>query len=261
MSGMPLTNLTATGAGYPSLSGKVAIVTGASRRMGRAIAMRLAASGAAIVVNARTSAASAAEVVHEITACGGKAISVLADVTDAEAVQALVARTIEEFGRIDILINTVAIRHHAPLQETTLASWKEVIDSVLTSTFLCSKACAEQLKANQGTIVNIGGASAHYGHREHAAVMTAKLGLVGLTRALALDLGPEVVANCLIPGRIEGKEDRRSKSPRYPIERIPLQRSGSLEEVAEAVAMLCNPQSRFVNAQAIHISGGMLFSL
>lgn len=91
--------------------------------------------------------------------------------------------------------------------------------------------------------------------------MTAKMGLVGLTRALAIDLGPDVVVNCLIPGRIEAPEDRRSATPRYPMERIPAGRAGSLEEVAEAVIMLCNPRSRFINAQAIHISGGMLFGL
>jgi 3-oxoacyl-[acyl-carrier protein] reductase len=245
----------------PEFSGKVAIVTGASRRMGKAIALRLSDTGASVVVNAKTSAASAAEVVRAIETRGGKAISALADVTDPDAVRGMVDKALEAFGRIDILVNTVAIRHHDPLAETTLASWHEVLASVLDSTFLCAQACAPHLTASKGAIVNIGGASAHFGQKHHAAVMTAKMGLVGLTRALALDLGPEVVVNCLIPGRIEAPEDRRSATPRYPMERIPAGRAGSLEEVAEAVIMLCNPRSRFINAQAIHISGGMLFGL
>jgi 3-oxoacyl-[acyl-carrier protein] reductase len=246
--------------GYPDLSGKVAIVTGASRRMGRAIALRLAESGASLLINARSSAASAEEVAREIEQKGGRAISLLANVTDPDAVQRMVDHAVAAYGGIDILVNTVAVRHHAPLTGTTLADWHEVLDSVLLSTFLCAKACASHLVASKGVIVNIGGASAHVGQRDHAAVMTAKMGLIGLTRALALDLGPDVVANCLIPGRIEAPEDRRSGS-RYPMDRIPLARAGSLAEVAEAVAMLCNPRSRFINAQAIHISGGMAFGI
>ena len=247
--------------GYPDLSGKVAIVTGASKKMGRAIALRLAESGASLVINAKSSAASAAGVVSEVEQHGGRAISILADVTDPDMVQQMVDRTVSTFGRIDILVNTVALRHHAPLAETTLTQWHEVLDSILLSSFLCSKACASHLVASQGVIVNIGGASAHFGRRDHAAVMTAKMGLIGLTRALALDLAPDVVANCLIPGRIGASENRHSDSPRYPLERIPLARNGSVEEIAEAVAMLCNPRSRFINAQAIHVSGGMIFGI
>jgi 3-oxoacyl-[acyl-carrier protein] reductase len=229
--------------------------------MGRAIALRLAESGASLVINTKNSAARADEVVQEIEHQGGQAISHLADVTDPDAVQGMVDRTIATYGRIDILVNTVAVRHHSRLTDTTVAQWHEVLDSILLATFLCSKACASHLIANKGAIVNIGGASAHFGQRDHAAVMTAKMGLIGLTRALALDLGPDVVVNCLVPGRIEAPGDQRSGSSRYTIDRIPLARAGSLEEVAEAVAMLCNPRSRFINAQTVHISGGMVFGI
>jgi 3-oxoacyl-[acyl-carrier protein] reductase len=246
---------------YPDLSEKVAIVTGASRRMGRVIALRLAKSGARLVINAKTSAASAAEVVQKIEGNGGKGISIMADVTDPAAVRRMVDETVTAFGRIDILVNTVAVRHHGPLAATTFQEWREVLSSVLDGSFLCAQACAEHLAASKGTIVNIGGASAHFGQKDHAAVMTAKMGLIGLTRALAIDLGPDVVVNCLIPGKIEAAEKQRSKPSPYPMDRIPLARAGSLEEVAEAVAMLCNPHSRFVNGQAIHVSGGMLFGI
>lgn len=245
----------------PELTGKVAIVTGASRRMGRAIALRLAEAGASVAVNGKSSATGIAETVRLIEERGGKAMPALADVTNEASVQSMIDAVVAKFGRIDILVNTVAIRHHTPIADTSFKEWHEVLASVLDSTFLCSKACGPQLIANKGAIVNIGGASAHFGQKHHAAVMTAKMGLIGLTRALALDFGPEVIANCLIPGRIEAPEDKKAGSARYPMERIPAGRAGSLEEVAEAVVMLCNPRSRFVNAQAIHISGGMLFGL
>ena len=247
--------------GEQELAGKVAIVTGSTRRMGRAIALRLAESGASIVVNGKTMAKNADAVVKDIEAQGGKAISVMADITKPAEVKRIVDGAIAAFGRIDILVNTVALRQHHSLAETPLSEWHEVLASVLDGSFLCSQACGPHLMASHGTIVNIGGASAHFGAKDHAAVMTAKMGLVGLTRALALDLAPNVVANCLIPGRIDAAEDRRSASSNYTMERIPAKRAGSLEEVAEAVVMLCNPRCRFINAQALHISGGMLFGI
>lgn len=244
------------------LAGKVAIVTGASRRMGRAIATRLAESGASVVVNGKTSAEAAAKVAREVEAKGVRALAILADITNPDDVRRMVDETLAAFGRIDILVNTVALRHHNSLAETSLSEWREVLSSVLDGSFLCSQACAPHLVASKGSIVNIGGASAHFGVKEHAAVMTAKMGLIGLTRSLAIDLGPNVVVNCLIPGRIDGPEDRRSaSSSRYPMERIPAARAGTLEEVAEAVVMLCNPRCRFINAQAVHISGGMLYGV
>lgn len=243
------------------LAGKVAIVTGASRRMGRAIANRLAEAGASIVVNGKASAENAANVAREIEAKGVRSLAIMADITNPDDVQRMVDQTLAAFGRIDILVNTVALRHHHSLAKTSLDEWHEVLASVLDGSFLCSKACAPHLVANQGTIVNIGGASAHFGVKDHAAVMTAKMGLVGLTRALALDLGPDVVVNCLIPGRIDAPEERRTASGNYPLERIPARRAGTLEEVAEAVLMLCNPRCRFINAQAVHISGGMLYGI
>lgn len=241
--------------------GKVVLVTGSSRRMGRAIALRFAKAGASVVVNAKSSADAAAGVVKDIEQLGGSAIAVLADVTSRDQVQQMVRKIDGRFGGIDVLVNTVAVRHHAPLAETRLEDWHEVLSSVLDGTFLCSQACAPYLSASKGAIVNIGGASAHFGQKDHAAVMTAKMGLIGLTRALAIDLGPDVVVNCLIPGRIDAPEERRAASARYPMDRIPAGRAGTLEEVAEAVLMLCNPRSRFVNGQSVHISGGMLFGL
>lgn len=243
------------------LAGKTAVVTGASRRMGRAIALRLAQAGAAVVVNAKTSAEDAAGVVREIADNGGQALAILADITDPDAVRGMAAQTIAAFGRVDILINTVARRSHSPLRDVTLAEWHAVLASILDGSFLCAQAFAPHLIAAKGNIVNIGGASAHFGQKHHAPVMTAKMGLIGLTRSLAIDLGPDVVVNCLIPGRIDGPNDNRAASTRYPMDRIPAARPGTLEEVAEAVLMLCSPRCRFITGQSINISGGMLFGL
>jgi 3-oxoacyl-[acyl-carrier protein] reductase len=243
------------------LDGKIAVVTGASRRMGRAIALRLADAGASVVVNAKSSAERAAAVAKEIEERGRRALPVLADVTSPAAVRQMVEETLAAFGAVDILVNTVAVRHHTPLADISLAEWHEVLASVLDGSFLCSQAFAPHLRRSSGTIVNIGGASAHFGQKDHAHIMTAKMGLIGLTRALAIDLGPEVVVNCLIPGRVGDNKDKISPSTRYPLERVPAGRSGTLEEVAEAVVMLCNPRCRFITGQAIHISGGMLFGI
>jgi 3-oxoacyl-[acyl-carrier protein] reductase len=243
------------------LEGKTAVVTGSSRRIGRSIALRLAQAGANVVINAKASAAKAEAVASEIKALGVGSIAIMADIIDPDAVKAMAEKTVETFGGVDILVNTVALRRHTPLPQITLAEWREVLSSALDGTFLCSQAFAPHLIARKGWIVNIGGASAHFGQKNQPHVMTAKMGIVGLTRSLAIDLGPDVVVNCLIPGRVDGPEDRRAATPRYPMERIPAGRPGTLEEVAEAVAMLCNPRCRFINGQSVHISGGMLFGI
>lgn len=241
--------------------GKVAVVLGSSRRMGRAIAKRFGQSGASVVVVARGVRGNVAEVAAEIESAGSRSAAIAADVSKPADVEKLLGEVIGRFGRIDVLVNTIAQRKHAPLAETSLDDWHQVLASVLDTTFLAAKAFAPHLKNSRGTIVTIGGASAHFGQKHHAAVMTAKLGLIGLTRALAIDLAPEVTVNCLIPGRIEAPEDTRHASTRYPMERILAGRPGTLEEVSEAVLMLCNPRCRFITGQAIHISGGMLFGL
>lgn len=243
------------------LEGKTAVVTGSSRRIGRAIAMRFAQAGASVVISAKSSVERAEAVAREIQALGVKSAAIMVDITDPASVKQMADKAVAIFGGVDILVNTVAVRRHTPLPDITLAEWRDVLSSTLDGTFLCSQAFAPHLAKRKGWIVNIGGASAHFGQKNQPHVMTAKMGLIGLTRSLAIDLGPDVVVNCLIPGRVDGPEDRRANTPRYPMERIPAGRAGTLEEVAEAVAMLCNPRCRFLNGQSVHISGGMLFGI
>jgi 3-oxoacyl-[acyl-carrier protein] reductase len=186
------------------LGGRVAIVTGAARNIGRAIALDLAAAGAAVVVNARAGGAEAEAVAREIEAAGGCALAFVADVTDEKAVGRMAAAAVESFGRIDILVNNAAVRREQPLEEMTLGAWREILGVILDGAFICAKACLPQLAASgAGAIVNIGGLTAHLGAGRRAHVVTAKAGLVGLTRALAHDLAADnVTVNCVSPGRI-----------------------------------------------------------
>src|SRR6266850_93551 len=170
-------------ASYNELIGKVAIVTGAGRNIGRAIALALAEGGASIVVNARSNRAEADAVAREIEAAGGKALVNIGDVADA---------AVKHFGRIDILVNNAALRREKSFTEMSYAEWREILDVILDGTFHCTKACLAGLrKSGAGTIVNIGGLSAHTGARNRAHVVTAKAGIVGFTRALAHDLASD----------------------------------------------------------------------
>src|SRR6202166_3780955 len=156
-------------------SGKVAIVTGAGRNIGRAIALTLAEGGASVLVNARSNRAEAEAVAREIEAAGGKALVHIGDVADAGHVQAMVDMAVSHFGRLDILVNNAALRREKPFAEMSYAEWREVMNVTLDGAFHCVKACLPHLKqSGAGTIVNIGGLSAHTGASDRAHVVTAK---------------------------------------------------------------------------------------
>ena len=187
------------------LAGKVALVTGGARNIGRAIARSLAAAGAAVMVNANTSREAALETVKMIENAGGKAASFIADVTDAGAVARMIDDTVRRFGRLDILVNNAAIRSETPFDKTTLEEWRRVLSTVLDGAFLCTQAGLPHLiRAGGGSVVNIGGLTGHKGalHRSH--VVTAKGGLAAMTKALALDFAEHgITVNCVVPGTIE----------------------------------------------------------
>lgn len=242
------------------LSGKVALVTGGARNIGRAIARALAAGGAAVMVNARTSRAEAEQTVEMIRSAGGRAALHIADVTDAGAVSAMAEATIAEFGRLDLLVNNAAIRAETPFAGIRYADWQRVLATVLDGAFFCTQACLPHLaRGGAGAVVNIGGMTAHTGATGRAHVVTAKAGLVGLTRALALDLAPQgVTVNCVVPGTIETVRGLRG-APERPVHRQglpPLGRRGEPEEVAAAVRFLCGPGARYITGQSLHVNGG-----
>lgn len=239
------------------LNGRVAIVTGAGRNIGRAIALSLAAGGASVVVNARSSKGEADSVVREIEAAGGKAFAFLADVTDAGAVQKMAAAAADRFGRIDILVNNAALRAEKPLDEMTHTEWRRVLDVILDGAFHCVKATSPHLKkSGTGAIINIGGLSAHTGSKHRAHVVTAKAGLVGFTRALAHDLAADkVTVNLVSPGLIG--TPRKGPEPQHHALHATLSGArGTPDDVAHAVRFLCGPGGRYITGQTIHVNGG-----
>lgn len=241
------------------LSGKVAIVTGAGRNIGRAIALTLVEGGAAVVVNARSNRAEAEAVVREIEASGGKALAHICDVADARAVQAMADSAVKQFGRIDILVNNAALRREKPFAEMDYAAWREILDVTLDGTFHCVKACLPALrKSGAGTIVNIGGLSAHTGAANRAHVVTAKAGIIGFTRALAHDLTADgITANCVVPGLIGTPRPKDKPEPAHHATHGTISgERGRPEDVAAMVRFLCGPAARYINGQAIHANGG-----
>jgi 3-oxoacyl-[acyl-carrier protein] reductase len=239
------------------LQGRVALVTGASRNIGRAIALALAGAGAAVVVNARASREEADAVVDEIARAGGKALAHLADVTDERAVAAMVQAATRRFGRIDVLVNNAAVRDVKPIDTIDLAEWRRVTGIILDGAFVCVKACLPSLRASgAGAIVNIGGMSGHTGAAGRPHVVAAKLGLVGLTRALAHDLAPDnITVNCVVPGLIETKRTASSGKTAHLHETL-LGRRGAPEDIAGVVRFLAGPSGRYVTGQEWHVNGG-----
>lgn len=243
------------------LSGRVAIVTGAARNIGRAIAVALGSEGAAVVINARSSAAEADEVAAAVTQAGGRALVHLADVSTPAGAQGLVAAAVKHFGQLDILVNNAALRRHTPFESLAWDEWREVMSVILDGAYLCSHAALPYLRrSNAGAIVNIGGMTAHSGAPERAHVVAAKAGLVGLTRALAHDLGPDgITVNCVVPGLIDtvrGESAGGSAPVHHNKSKTLLGRRGDPEEVANLVQFLCGPKARFLTGQAMHANGG-----
>ena len=239
------------------LSGQVAVVTGSARNIGRAIAMTLAQAGAAVIVNARTSAAEAEDVAQAIRAAGGRAAVKVADITDPDQAASLISAAVEHFGGLNILVNNASVRREVAFADLDYREWRDVVATTLDGAYLCSHAALPHLvKAGGGTIINIGGLSAFTGATRRAHVIAAKTGLVGLTRALAHDLAPhQVTVNCVAPGLIETA--RTGPEPaHHALHAPPVGRRGKPEEVAALVRFLCGPGARYITGQTIHANGG-----
>lgn len=242
------------------LAGKVVLITGAARNIGRAIACKLAAGGASVMVNALRARDDLDETMRQVEVAGGVAASIIADVTDPDAVAAMVSATVDRFGHIDALVNNAAVRTEQAFAEMSFADWRRILSVILDGAFLCSQACVPHLaRAGGGSIVNIGGETGHRGATRRAHVVTAKAGLAGMTKALALDLALQrITVNCVVPGRIDtvrtdaGTTGQPVHRPAVP----PIGRLGLPEEVAAMVRMLCGPDARFITGQAIHVNGG-----
>ena len=241
------------------LANRVAIVTGSGRNIGRAIALTLAAGGAAVVVNARGNKAEADAVVGEIKKSGGKAVAVLGDVAEAATGEKLAAAAMERFGRIDFLVNNAAIRAEKPLDAITFDDWRRILGVILDGAFHNVKAAMPHLKrSGAGAIVNIGGLSAHHGSKDRVHVITAKAGIVGFTRGLAADLAADnVTVNCVVPGLIATKRTATAPEPQHhSVNHTLTGQRGTPEDIAATVRFLCGPGARYITGQAIHVNGG-----
>jgi 3-oxoacyl-[acyl-carrier protein] reductase len=245
--------------GTNELSGKVAVVTGAGRNIGRAIALALADAGASVVVNVRSNKAEAEAVVREIESRGGKAAIHLGDVADSKSADSLAKTAVERFGRIDVLVNNAAMRAEQPFDAMSYADWRAVMDVILDGTFHCTKACLPALKkSGSGAVINLGGMSAHIGSKHRAHVMTAKAALVGFSRALAHDLAEYgITANCVVPGAIDTVRPATSQNPAHHLTHGTITgKRGKPEDIAAMVRLLAGPGGRNVTGQTIHVNGG-----
>jgi len=244
----------------PELAGRVALVTGAGRNIGRAIALELAAAGAAVVLNTRQARDEIDAVRAEIERSGGRAIALVADVTDEKAVARMVDEAQRAFGRVDVLVNNAAVRKEAPIDSIDLAQFRAITAVILDGAFVCVKACLALLRASDaGAVINIGGLSAHTGAAGRPHVVAAKAGLIGLTRALAHDLAPDrITVNCVAPGLIDTvRKASSSVTPAHAKDHKTLAgRKGLPQDIAAAVRYLAGPGARYVTGQTLHVNGG-----
>jgi len=249
------------------LEGRTAFVTGASRNIGRAIALAFAAEGADLVLNTRVNREELEAVAAECRKAGVRAVPVLGDIADVAAVDAMVKQGLAELGAIDVLVSNAAIRPHTAVTETSLEDWHRVIGVNLHSAFYLARAVVPGMKERRrGSIIAIGGQSSLTGRPNTAAVTAAKTGLLGFVRALAAELGPfGIRANMVIPGTMDTERryaewypEFRQAPPGAPeqLKQIPLGRLGRPEEVADACVFLASDASAYITGDAIRVMGG-----
>ncbi len=244
----------------PSLQDQVAVVTGASRGIGRAIALHLAAIGAKVAVNYARSAAEAESLLAEMAALGSPGMAVPADVSQAEAVENLFAQVMERWGRVDVLVNNAGITRDGLLLRMKPEDWQAVLDLNLTGVFLCLKAAAKiMVKQRKGRIINITSVIGLVGNAGQANYSAAKAGVVGLTKSAARELASRnITVNAVAPGFITTQMTEKLDATAI-LNQIPLGRLGSPAEVAGLVRFLAaDPAAAYITGQVFNIDGGMV---
>ena len=241
------------------LSGKVAVITGASRGIGRQTALTLAGAGATVVLTSRGDAAEA--VAAEVTAAGGQALALAADVSDAEAVQRVIETTTERFGRLDILVNNAGITRDQLLLRMKRDDWDAVVATNLTGTFLCTQAVLKtMLKQRSGRIISISSVVGQSGNPGQTNYAATKAGIIGFSKALAREVASRsITVNVVAPGLIDTDmtRDISSDAQKNWTSAIPLGRLGTPEDVAAAVCFLASDAAGYITGQVLAVNGGM----
>ncbi len=247
----------------PNLQGKVAIITGASRGIGRAIAQELASYGANVAINYASSSAAADSLVTEITAAGGQAIALQADVSQVDQVDALFNAVIDKFKRIDILVNNAGITRDTLLLRMKPEDWQAVIDINLTGVFLCTRAASKvMLKQRSGRIINIASVAGQMGNPGQANYSAAKAGVIGFTKTVAKELASRgITVNAVAPGFIATDMTSNLSNTEEILKYIPLGRYGQPEEVAGMVRFLAaDSAAAYITGQVFNVDGGMVMA-
>jgi 3-oxoacyl-[acyl-carrier protein] reductase len=242
----------------PELAGRVALVTGAAKNIGRAIALELAAAGAKVAINTRASRTEAEAVAAEIHAAGGTAAVYIADIADVAAVQSMCTAVAKELGSVDILVLNASVRREIAFTEMTFEEWRQVMAISLDGSFHCVKAVLPgMINAGSGHIITLAGDTALTGAVGKVHSSSAKSGLAGMTRALARELGPKGIrVNCVSPGHFDTTRPAHRTARPSIHDNIPLGRLGEAAEIAATVRFLCGPGGGFTTGQIIHVNGG-----
>ena len=242
------------------LEGRVAVITGAGRSIGRAMAIELANAGCNVVVNVRSNRAEGEEVVKAVEKAGGRGMVGVADVIDPKAVNAMVDAALQKFGRIDYLVNNAALRQEKSIEHLTFEDWRKVIGITLDGAFHCVNACLESIKkSDAGSIINVGGLTGAMGAPDRVHVVTAKAGIAGFTRGLAMELAPhKITVNTLVPAML-ARPDKPNEIPAHPVYRPLLGRAAWPTDFAPLTRLLLGPGGRYITGQIINVNGGTYF--